>query len=119
MKKKLFMLTPLLLSAVLISCEQSKKGDWTSSDMEECINDGKKELVGEDFEMMTKMFNVDGKNLPSCVCKNLEKNYESYEAADKIFSKKNNLSDEEGLKLFGDCLGEDFKNFIKESKEMQ
>ena len=119
MKKKLFILTPFLLSVVLCSCEQSKKGAWTSSDMEECINDGKKEFVGEDAEMMTKMFNVDLKNLPSCVCKNLEKNYDSYEAADKILGKNNDLSDEEGLKLFGDCLGEDFKNFVKESKEME
>jgi len=117
MKKKLFILTPFLLSVVLSSCEQSKKGAWTSSDMEECIKDGKKEFVGEEAEMMEKMFNVDIKNLPSCVCKNLEKDYESYEAADKIIGK--DISTEEGLKIFGDCLSEDVKNIIKASKGMQ
>jgi len=112
--KKLIVMS--LAALFLASCGGSKKGAWSSSDMEECINDAKKEFVGEDVETIEKMFKVDVKNLPSCICKNLEKHYESYEAADKISGK--DFSDEESLQFVGDCLGEDFKNLIKALKKM-
>ena len=44
--------------------------------------------------------------------KNAEKQYESYEEADKVLS-DDNLSEEKAMEVFGDCFGDEFKEMME------
>lgn len=105
----------ILASAIFVvtACEQSKKGEWTESDMKNCIKDGKAEIK-EDAELqgVVEMFDLDVSEFTKCVCENAEKQYESYEEADKVLS-DDNLSEEKAMEVFGDCFGDDFKDMME------
>ena len=98
---------------VLTACEQSKKGAWTVADMNDCIKDGKAEIK-EDAELqgVVEMFDLDVSEFTKCVCKNAEKQYESYEEADRVLS-DDNLSEEKAMEVFGDCFGDEFKEMLE------
>ena len=114
-KKLIIKKIVLLASAVvfLMSCEVSKKGEWTEDDMNACIADGKAEIK-EDAELreIVEMFDLDVSEFTTCVCKNAEKQYESYEEADKVLS-DDNLSEEKAMEVFGDCFGDEFKDMME------
>ena len=68
MKNSILFLS-LSLMFILSSCEQSKKGAWTESDIEKCkkeILDGMKEKK-EEFEMMKSMFKIDENEFSKCL----------------------------------------------------
>ena len=105
----------ILASAIFVvtACEQSKKGAWTEADINDCIKDGKAEIK-EDAELqgVVEMFNLDVSEFTKCVCKNAEKQYESYEEADRVLS-DDNLSEEKAMEVFGDCFGDGFKEMME------
>ena len=105
----------MLASAVvfLMSCEVSKKGEWTEDDMNACIADGKAQVKEDaEFREIVEMFDVDVSEFTTCVCKNAEKQYESYEEADKDWS-DDQLSQEKFMEVFGGCLGDEFKDMME------
>ena len=110
MKKAMILASAIF---VLTACEQSKKGAWTEADMNDCIKDGNAELK-EDAELqgVVEMFNLDVSEFTTCVCKNAEKQYESYEEADKDWS-DDQLSQEKFMEVFGGCLGDEFKDMME------
>ena len=71
------------------------------------VSDGRQNIK-EDAELqgVVEMFNLDVSEFTKCVCKNAEKQYESYEEADKVLS-DDNLSEEKAMEVFGDCFGDD------------
>ena len=106
--KKLMKLSLYLLSFtfLLVSCETSTKGDWSSSDMNDCIKDGVKELKEPDTKYMLTMFNIDIDDFVPCICEKLEEEYDSYKVADKAMV---DMGEEAAGRwmMSSDCLGVD------------
>jgi hypothetical protein len=102
---------------ILSSCEQSKKGAWTDSDIEKCkkeILDGMKEKK-EEFEMMKSMFKIDENEFSKCLCEKVEDKYESFAEADAKIEKE--LDSEKGAEFLMSCMGEDFKKGLDDALE--
>jgi hypothetical protein len=103
--KKLMKLSLYLLSFtfLLVSCENSTKGDWSASDMVDCKKDVVKEFEEPDAKAVLTMFNTDIDDFVPCICEKLEEEYDSYKVADKAMS---DMTEEEAGKfmLSSDCL---------------
>jgi hypothetical protein len=83
-----------IFSALIISCETSEKGKWTSKDKETARNDMEKEFLkfsAEGDEFFSIKENRD--HILDCCLGKLEQNYSSYLDADK---------DEKGCEKIGE-----------------
>jgi hypothetical protein len=104
--------TLFLFSALLISCETSKKGKWTDADKKKArteIEKGFSKLSEEDkalfgsSELRNKIIN--------CAMSKFEQNYSSFSAAD---------SDEQGVDRIGEeCLLELMGEFAPDEEEIE
>jgi hypothetical protein len=118
MKNSILFLS-LSLMFILSSCEQSKKGAWTESDIEKCkkeILDGMKEKK-EEFEMMKSMFKIDENEFSKCLCEKVEDKYESFAEADSKIDK--DMNSDKGAEMVMSCMGEDFKKMMNGLEDMK
>jgi len=77
----------LSLISLFISCgDLSKKGAWSSADMDKCkseIKDGMYEEVGiAEVEKFLTSFGTNAEKISACMCEEFEKKYSSFEEAD-------------------------------------
>jgi hypothetical protein len=116
MKTKIFILSTISL-AFLNSCEQSKKGEWTASDIEKCQLEGKKTMSeDENFKVIKTMANINEEEFTSCLCEKLEDKYDSYKQADAMV--ETDFANEKGEELFMSCFGKDFQDLMKSMEKL-
>jgi len=91
-----------------ISCgESSKKGAWSSSDMNECKSELKVGMYEEEGKDATEQFfaslgtNTD--EISACMCEKFEKEYSSFSEADND-PELQNMSDQEAAEMMMSCL---------------
>lgn len=99
--KKIILL--LLVGTLFISCNSSKKGKWSQSDMDKC----KSEIIigmkssGADEAFVYQEYGQTMDELSNCVCDNVANKYDSFEEAD---SQLLGVSDEDLADLFFSCV---------------
>ena len=108
----------LFFTFLLGSCggESSTKGNWSSSDIERCKDEGIVELENDDE--LNEMMDVIGSTsdeFVSCVCETLEEKFDSYNIADV---EMNAMTDEESVMVILSCFG-DLEDLIKLGMEME
>ena len=95
----------LICTFTLFACtSKSEKGEWTESDMENCIKETIDEFNSNSDASVTEAMEILKVNIEEaadCMCKKAEGKYESYEAADKAGDE---MSDSEAAELFSECL---------------
>ena len=107
MKKTIYLLSVITIT-FLYSC--SSKGDWSDSDMNACIEDGKEELkLDNELRLMISMFTDDESQFVTCACEQMEKDFDSYAAADKAINNGDRVAEEEGMKMLESCFNDEFK----------
>ena len=76
----------LILSMIIISCvgEISKKGNWSSSDMDKCKKEGMDGLRSEKMIKYLSSKETTAEEITDCNCKNLEQALESYSIFTKL-----------------------------------
>ena len=100
MKKYIFL---LLVGTLFISCNSSKKGKWSQSDLDKCKSEiiiGMKSF-GADEDAVYDEIGMSMDDIASCVCENVEKDYASFEEAD---SQLLGAGEEDLEKLFFTCV---------------
>lgn len=114
MKQLIILSFVVLLFFLFISCESSKKGEWSSSDIESCKHDFVSEI--ESDPRSDQLLMISGKtidDLSVCVCKKLEDNFDSYTIS---AIQKENISDNQFIgEVFLSC----FENFGDLSVEVE
>ena len=106
MKKTVYLLSVLALT-FLYNC--SSKGDWSDSDMNACIEDGKEELkLDSQLKMVINMYTDDESQFVTCACEQMEKDFDSYAAADKAMNRSDRVASEEGVKWIEKCFDDQF-----------
>ena len=113
-------LSLLLCLFFLISCggnKISKKGSWTSDDMNKCIKDSKLGIESEpEVYQMFDMLGEDIDEVMDCLCKELENEHASYAVAEIAIDI---MSDEEaGLFMLG-CMSESTQKMMRLGLEME
>ena len=117
-----------LFSSVVIlwSCNSSVKGDWSDSDMNACIESGKKEIEHDnEFKSIIAMFTDNENEFIECCCRDFEKDFDSWasykQKLDKgmgrvtpqiragYISASDPLFKEDDYKTLQDCFGDRFK----------
>lgn len=122
----------LLFSVVILwSCNSSVKGDWSDSDMKACIEDGKKEFEGDnEFKSIIAMFTDNENEFIECCCRDLEKDFDSYDEGDKgmakvlpqRFARTSSLGPlfkEDDFKTLEDCFGDRFVRAMETMEEVE
>ena len=117
MKTSLYLLS---FTFLFISCgDSSKKGAWSSSDMDKCKSEIKKGMYEDDGkEEVDEMLSSFGKTMDqvsACMCEEFEKKFSSFEEADN--EDKNSMSEEEAGKLMMTCCGLDLPDETYESAD--
>jgi len=100
MKKNIFL---LFVGTLFISCNSSKKGKWSQSDLDKC----KSEIIigmkssGADEAFVYQEYGQTMDELSNCVCDNVSEKYDSFEEAD---SQLYGAGEEDLEKLFFTCV---------------
>ena len=115
----------LLFSVVILwSCNSSVKGDWSDSDMNACIEAGKKEIEHfNEFKSIIAMFTSNENQFFECCCSDLEKDFDSWDSykqkldqgigrvTPQIFARTSSLGPlfkDDDFKTLEDCFGDRF-----------
>ena len=97
-------LLPCIFLLVACGGETSKKGNWSSSDMDICTSEMISEMNDDsESEEMLEMAGVSMEEFASCACEKVESLYGSYSAADVALE---GMSDDEVGMLILSCLGD-------------
>ena len=110
--KNLIKISLYLLSFTLLftSCvDSSRKGAWTSSDINKCKSELKVGMYEEGKDAIDDLFASLGTNvdeISACMCEKFEKEYSSFREADSD-SNLINMSDEQAGEMIMSCLTTD------------
>jgi hypothetical protein len=105
MKIKILFLS-VILTCILSSCEQSKKGAWTKTDKEKCQSELMKGMKKtKEYAELKTMFKIEDDQFSKCFCDKIEGRYESF----WVYDLKNNMETKkkEATELFLSCMGKD------------
>jgi hypothetical protein len=117
MRTKIYFFLAISL-LIFNSCEQSKKGAWTTTDIDRCKSEGKSSMSDDDnFKMIKTMANINDEEFTSCLCEKLEDKYDSYSQADAMV--ETDFANEKGEELFMSCLGKDFQDLMKSMEQLE
>ena len=113
MKTSLYL---LFFTFLFMSCgDSSKKGAWSSSDMDRCTSDMISEMKDDpESEEILSLSGSTMEEFATCACEKVEELYESESEASTALDK---MSDEEIGMLILSCFG-DMEDFIKLGMEM-
>ena len=114
-KSSLYLLS---FTFLLVSCggESSTKGNWTSSDIDDCKSDIILEMKGDpEAEQMLVLAGTTPEEFATCGCGKLEGLYESKYEAD---IDADNISEEDAMLIFLSCFG-DLESLIDLGMEME